>query len=226
MEDAKAMFDEAYEGKFEAIKSRIAKDKDLVIVQDANQRTMLHWASLGGHFEIVKFLVDHNSPIDAVDDVSMTPLILAATAGRAEVVRYLLSQGAHVNAKNDQGHSPLQRACSKGWKEIVELLLKNDADVNIADIRGARPLHRAASLGLMPIVEILLRTKGIEVNVTDVYGNTPLHLSCEESRSEVALLLVKHGANVGYMNKESKTPLDLADQLLRDQIKKLKERGA
>ena len=42
------------------------------------------------------------------------------------------------------------------------------------------------------------------------YGNTALHYSCEEERTEVAKLLISHGASRELVNREEKTALEMA----------------
>nr|CAD7404550.1 unnamed protein product [Timema poppensis] len=188
-----------------------------------NARLLIHWAALGGHEEIVGYLLEKGSPVDPGDDIAMTPLILASSAGKEDVVHTLVAQGAQVNARNQEGHSSLQYAASKGWNEIVQLLLANDADVNIVDKRGATPLHRAASKGNTEVVKTLLDSSDIKVDPSDAYGNTPLHLACEENRTEEAKMLVLRGAHLDVENKEKKTPLDLAPPALVRQLVALKE---
>lgn len=55
----------------------------------------------------------------------------------------------------------------------------------------------------------------------DVDGNSALHLACEENRVDEAKLLVKNGATTTLMNKQKKTPLDLASPGLVRQLKEL-----
>nr|CAD7260145.1 unnamed protein product [Timema shepardi] len=166
-----------------------------------NARLLIHWAALGGHEEIVGYLLEKGSPVDPGDDIAMTPLILASSAGKEDVVHTLVAQGA----------------------QIVQLLLANNADVNIVDKRGATPLHRAASKGNTEVVKTLLDSSDIKVDPSDAYGNTPLHLACEENRTEEAKMLVLRGAHLDVENKEKKTPLDLAPPALVRQLVALKE---
>lgn len=221
MIDKGKLFLQAYEGKIETIKAALKNDSILVTAVDESERTLIHWAALGGHNELVQFLLESGSPVNPTDDNDMTPLLLASSAGRFEIVRMLVSRGADVNAQSQQGHSPLQYAASKGWKEIAQLLIENGANVNISDARGARPLHRAASIGIVPIVLMLVECQDIDVNPRDKEGNTPLHLACEENRGEVCKILVSNGAELDCKNKEQKTPLDLAAPKLAEMLRNL-----
>ncbi|XP_011503116.1 PREDICTED: 26S proteasome non-ATPase regulatory subunit 10-like isoform X1 [Ceratosolen solmsi marchali] len=211
-------FDMAYRGHFATLKALINQNSLLITQTDENCRMLLHWAALGGHDELVDYLLLADAPVDAVDDMGMTPLILAASAGRHNVVNTLLKNGANINAKTWEGHSALQYAASKNWKLICTNLLAKGADVNIADIRGATPLHRAVSKGNINIVKLLLTVENLIIDQQDFYGNTALHLACEENRLDEAKLLISSNAVLTIRNKEKKIPLDLCNRTLFKQL--------
>ncbi|XP_031826564.1 uncharacterized protein LOC116424382 isoform X2 [Nomia melanderi] len=214
----KSIHEMAYRGQVANVKRLLSENEKLKTEKDSSGRLLIHWAALGGHDELVRYLLSLDVPVDPTDDTDMTPLILAASAGREKVVTTLLTEGANVNATTQTGHSALQYAASKNWKSICAALLEKDADINITDNRGATPLHRAASKGNIAIVKLLL-----EYDSKDADGNTPLHLACEEHRVDEAKLLVQNGANMYVENKEKKTPLDIASPGLQRQLKEIKE---
>ncbi|XP_032520773.2 26S proteasome non-ATPase regulatory subunit 10-like [Danaus plexippus] len=210
-----SVYETAYRGDFNQVKVKIDADSSLISTPDENKRLLIHWAALGGNENLVDYLLDLGSVVDALDDTNSTPLILAASAGRLEVVRLLIGKGANVNHKTSRGQTSLHYACSKGHREVVKLLIEADAIVSEADVLGATPLHRAAAQGRMEIVEMLTKCPHFKVDACDSTGNTALHLSCEEDREAVACLLVKAGASLEIQNKEKKTPLDLCSNKLR-----------
>ncbi|XP_071877103.1 uncharacterized protein [Bombus fervidus] len=217
-----SIYDMAYRGKTTDVKNLLNENERLKTAKDGNSRMLIHWAALGGHDDLVRFLLSLDVPVDPTDDMDMTPLILAASAGREKVVNTLLTEGANVNAKTQEGHSALQYAASKNWKSICAALLEKDAYINITDKRGATPLHRAASKGNIAIVELLIGCgRNLDIDSKDVDGNSALHLACEENRVDEAKLLVKNGASTTLMNKQKKTPLDLASPGLVRQLKEL-----
>lgn len=221
---SESVYDMAYRGKITDLRTLLTENELLKTATDNNGRMLLHWAALGGHDDLVRYLLSLDVPVDPTDDTDMTPLILAASAGREKVVNTLINEGANVNAKTQQGHSALQYAASKNWKSICVALLEKDANVNVVDNRGATPLHRAASKGNIAIVELLIEYgRNLDIDSKDADGNSALHLACEENRADEAKLLVKNGASVSLMNKQKKTPLDLASPGLARQLTEMQE---
>jgi len=134
----------------------------------------------------------------------------AAYTGNIEAVKQHLTAGTDVNAENLSNWTPLHYAAKEDHKEIAELLIANGADVNAKDDAGTAPLHRAAFRGHEEIAELLI-AKGADVNARNNFNYwTPLHWASDWGRKEIAELLIAAGADVTLMDKEGKTPLDLA----------------
>ncbi len=97
----------ARNGNLEKIKSLLdEKGGDIDIdAFDNNNHTALIWASLNGHTQIVRKLLDNGADTDFSDNRGHTALILAALNGYIEIVRRLLDKGADVNAANNEGHT-------------------------------------------------------------------------------------------------------------------------
>ena len=64
--------------------------------------------------------------------------------------------------------------------------------------------------------------KGKDPNESDTQNCTPLHLACKskEGFKEIAELLIKHGANVNYLDEDNVTPFNGAVRLNRANIVK------
>ncbi|KAI7981494.1 Fibronectin type 3 and ankyrin repeat domains protein 1 [Camellia lanceoleosa] len=108
-------------------------------------------------------------------------------------------EGADVNLKNNGGRTTLHYAASKGWLKIAEILLSHGAKINLKDKVGCTLLHRAASIGNSELCELLIE-EGAEVDAID---------------KGVALLLIRHGANVDVEDKEGYIVLGRASVDLR-----------
>ena len=107
----------------------------------------MHWASSGGHANILSFCIEQGTDPDIRDESRWTPLIIASSAGHENCVHLLLGAGAKVDACTDQGRSSLLYACSKNRKAIAKKILDEGGNINLQDKFGATPLHRAAGCG-------------------------------------------------------------------------------
>ena len=119
----------------------------------------------------------------------------AALEGNIEVVKQHLDAGTDVNEK-EAGETPLHGAALEGHKEVVQLLITNGADVNVS-YRKLTPLHFAAiGKGHKEIVELLISSDA-DVNAKDHNDKTPLDWAIKHKRTEMVVLLRKHGGKTG-----------------------------
>lgn len=59
------------------------------------------------------------------------------------------------------------------------------------------------------------------INASDKFGMTPLHHACAEGHVDVAVLLVKLGADTDRLDREGQTPLQSApDDKSRDTLRR------
>ena len=73
-------------------------------------------ASINGHLDVVKHLVDNGVDIHIMDNI---PLRLASTYDHLDIVKYLIENGADIHACND---SALELASRNGYLDIVKYL--------------------------------------------------------------------------------------------------------
>jgi ankyrin repeat protein len=95
-------------------------------------RTPLCAASVGGHNDVVKFLLDNGAHVDAVDGLGWTPLIWACAspekAGVIDVVQSLINAGADVNfTVPDSSMTPLWQTARSRSSALMHLLIANGA---------------------------------------------------------------------------------------------------
>ena len=86
--------------------------------KDKNGLTPMHWATLGGRIEVMKWLKEQGVDINAKDGNGATFMHAAAFAGRVEAMKWLKEQGADINAENNEGKTPLsvaQKDETKAW---------------------------------------------------------------------------------------------------------------
>ncbi len=96
---------------------------------------------------------------------------------------------------------------------VSKLIVEHPALLN-ADLQPDRhdkikPLSFAAGLGQEAICSNLL-VLGEDVNEVDKYHYTPLHQTILPDETNVAILLIKNGANISLKDFTGLTPLDMA----------------
>jgi len=91
--------------------------------------TALQLAVLGGHADIVDYLVQRKADINLVNHWSVTPLYYAGMCGHTDIVKYLMAQdGIDVDHKTTTLFTALNRAALEGHFGAVRALVEGDRD--------------------------------------------------------------------------------------------------
>jgi len=123
------IFEVIREGDLETLKKLVSEGAN-VEARDMFVYTPLIYASLHGHFEIVKYLIEKcNANVEAKDRFRYNSLMWASDGGYLEIVKYLIEEcNANVEAKDIRGNTPLIVASLEGHFEIVKYLIENGAN--------------------------------------------------------------------------------------------------
>jgi len=152
----------------------------------------LEQATLKGHAETIKSLIEHGDDINARNNRGYTPLHLAATRGDSEVVQLLLENGAEVDAvATDSGCTSLHYAASLGHVESCELLVRYGADPDVQTARLETPLHLAVASGHPEVVALLLKYNA-RLDIRDKNGMTALQQAETSKEAEIVTLIRQH----------------------------------
>ncbi|MFK7768159.1 MAG: ankyrin repeat domain-containing protein [Mariniblastus sp.] len=132
------------------------------------------------------------------------PLMIAARLGDAEIIRELLNAGASVDAKEARGQTALMWAAAEGHLTAVDELIKAGATIDMANASEFSAFMFAARQGKTDVVKRLIDA-GVDVNSvmnpkrpggrSPRTGTSALMLAIESGHFELALELVKLGAN-------------------------------
>jgi ankyrin repeat protein len=133
--------------------------------------------------EIMEVLVDAGCDVDEVSSLGDTPLVNACLRGRDEVVRYLLNAGADPNLSGRNGVSPL--AATFSIPTMIEFLTGWDDTVDCSN----------SSLRMITIIQLLLDA-GADFDQHGSLGQTPLMVAAKNGLTDIALLLIRQGAQV------------------------------
>jgi ankyrin repeat protein len=219
----------AQAGDIEKVKALLVQGID-VNGKDSRGLTLLHVASLSGHEELVRFLINRGADVSAKADGGQkaTPLHMAAAMGHKGVVEILLARGADINVQR-HGQAPLSLAVVTGNKDMVEFLLSNQAEVTASVLGTAKKsgrkelldtllankdsadilLLKAAEEGNQEFVRSAL-DHGADINVKDSFGLTPLHHAAANGNEEMVGVLLEHSAAVDVEDNAGRRPLHYA----------------
>lgn len=170
----------AYIGN-KAIFSRLLNHGFEADSEDSGHRTPLWWATEGGQYAMVKFLLSENRvnvngachPLDEhVYAIIETPLHVAAYRDDTSTVKLLLDRAdIDVNSLNSSCETPLCVAVTYKHTSIVELLLDcADTDVNLRCLFDVAPLNVAATRGSTSMVKLLCAHPKIDLESRDDEG--------------------------------------------------------
>ena len=124
--------------------------------------------------------------------------------GRHDVVAALIDAGAEVD---------VFAASATGRVDDLRSLLSADGPAGRYSYDGWTPLHLASFFGQLEAARLLLGA-GAEVNAVshNSLTNTSLHAATAGKHSDVALLLLDHGATTDAVDAGGYTPQQIATQ--------------
>lgn len=98
--------------------------------------TGLHWAALGGHLEVVKYLVAEGASPALANDKNYIPLDLASFGEKTNVVDYFLSQMEKMEGSNEgEGLESAAAGMGLAGEEVDE----TEAGCDAEDADKAKP---------------------------------------------------------------------------------------
>lgn len=189
--------------------------------------TILHIASQESNLEMVQYLVDKGSDINAKNASGSKPIHIAAREGYKDTVEFFLSKGSSINDSGAANQTLLHYAAMKGHLEVIKYLIIQGADVNAQDANGLTPVHIAANFNYKDVIEVLLKN-GATYNAVDKFYRRPFEMA--NDKNIINLLTsteklfeavkrnsslevenyIKAGAFVNPQNVDSGTPLHYA----------------
>jgi ankyrin repeat protein len=184
---------------------------------------------------IVEQLLEHGTPVDAVDRNGRAAIHLASQVGNVEIVVKLLSAGADPARPDHADKSAFDYAAAESHPKVITELLRqspsgtfDDGNALVAaataghgeivemlldygiDHQEVEALLKAADLGFEEIVKILLE-RGTDLNSVDHdTDKTALHFAAAAGRTSMVKLLLANGSNVTSRDIQGRTALFLA----------------
>jgi hypothetical protein len=145
----------ARSGNLEMVKEVVTEGFNIEVGKVA-----LHFASDGGHLDIVQYLIEecHVDKDVRDDDYGSAAQHFASASGHIEILRYLIETcHADKNAKDDDGCTALHYASAKGYMDIVKYLIEAcHVDKDAKDNNGYSAIHYAVDSSNKEIMRYLL----------------------------------------------------------------------
>ncbi|XP_050954767.1 transient receptor potential cation channel subfamily A member 1b isoform X3 [Labeo rohita] len=219
--DSADVFELAFKGKACAIDHLRRKSPENLSFRDENGASPLHYASAGGHVDIIRLIVSVVGPeeLNVQDEQGRTPLHWAVEQDQQQSCALLLELGADPNILNSAMMGPLHLAVTKRYNHLVEVLFQSSdkTDANLKGDLGNTPVMMACCGNNCQALEYLFK-HGAKMCVQNNLGHYPIHTVAFAGAKEAMELVLKIGqelgysstAQINYLDKTKSTPLHLA----------------
>jgi ankyrin repeat protein len=150
-------------------------------IRNSYKNHYLQVALENGHEQIALRLIQSCIEINEVNDKEgNTPLINSVRKGFIYATKALINAGSIIEAKNRQNETALSVAVLKGYSQIVDMLINIKAKINIQDTYGYN------------------------------YNTSILLIAIKHNHIDIAIKLIKKGAQVNIVDAAKNSPLSLA----------------
>ena len=182
--------------------------------------TPLMRACYYNYIELVRYLLEKQTPIEAVNLRLETALYIAAFRGHYNIVKLMVDEyNANLNCEDIDGDTPLTVACYEEKPEVIKYLLERGAQVNKPGVRGDSPLHIAVSNCNNSVVSELIR-RGALVDALNMDNETPLHIATRQNSLAILESLCWRATQLNGLSNYGNTPFrNLLENLSNSGVK-------
>ena len=179
----------------------LANSADVEAV-DEGYWTPLHAALIGEAAQpIAASLINAKADINAMDNLGMTPLMIAVYQDLSAMALWLIEQGANIEGSqfSERSNTPLFIAVRYNREWAIKLLLENGASMVARNRQGDTPLCLAVAEEKESVVQILLNHGPMAKTVLDqpkILDGTVLHRAVRGGNLSIVNMLLGAGADV------------------------------
>eukprot|EP00096_Caligus_rogercresseyi_P009215 TRINITY_DN3094_c0_g1_i1.p1 TRINITY_DN3094_c0_g1~~TRINITY_DN3094_c0_g1_i1.p1 ORF type:complete len:541 (+),score=162.29 TRINITY_DN3094_c0_g1_i1:477-2099(+) len=218
-----------------------------VNAKDTELWTPLHAAATCGHLHLVKYLIDREADLLAVnadgnmpydlceDDITLSYIenemakrsITQAMIDdrRRETELFMLEdlkENGNLERRSSNGVTPLHISAANGYSLVLEYLLENDVSVDVVDTDLWQPIHAAACWGHLEAVELLAQN-GANINALTKNGEKPSELTEDEDIKQYLIHLheqrLKQQNDSGPIVKRNKSVSSRSQSIRRSSLR-------
>ncbi|GBM98995.1 Ankyrin-3 [Araneus ventricosus] len=172
--------------------------------------TALHLAVMRGHAEVVKYLLDNGSNINAPTDNGATALAIAIEENKRDILDILMDRNAEFTSEDERKF--MLTAITRGNEDIVGYLLSKNPKNGASNPKYDHyPLHTAVLFGhLNTIKKLIEELDKKEIDAKNKKSVTPLYIAADLDQCEIAKFLLSKGADPNAKSGGVNVPLHMA----------------
>ncbi|KAE8573437.1 Putative ankyrin 2, isoform AA [Halyomorpha halys] len=217
----------------------LSKNADTNVMSEEG-KTPLDLAYSKSSAVLIKFLFEHGAKAEDESFLGSKILFNAISNKTSKLVKVLLNKTKHFESYPTV---ILNYAIGMRFLEGVDLLIKHRANIEKKDIHGNLPLSSAVKSKDVDIVNLILQTSRSRVtnanfttfidaysdvkfinsqnNVTEIHNLTALHIASYYGLTDIARLLISHGALLEVKDERGYTPLHYSCEQAHVEVVKL-----
>lgn len=206
-------------GKLSPVQELVEKHGvGILSLRDEKSHTAAHWACLGGHTSLLRYMIENKASIDEANSLGAHPIHWACVNGHVAVVDILTQCGVDLDTVDGKRCTPLIVAAQYGHTMLVGYLMGKGARLQLTDKDGDNALHWAAFKGHNEMMRLLIYS-GFDPKQKDNFGQSVLHMACINGNlTAVRELCEQDGVDIDVVDSNGKTPMMLALGRKHDQI--------
>ena len=177
-----------------------------VDIKDAQDHTLLYYATCNHNYTLATILIEKGADIHATDIQTSCLLQYAVEHPESELIDLLINK-YDVNVKDEDDHTLLYYAIRWTNYTLATTLIKKGADIHAKDIKTSRLLRYAIEHPESGLIDHFITTYGVDVKDKSDGDSLLFYATHYEKYDLVKTLITEKNADVNIQNTYGQTPL-------------------